>query len=88
MSSQPAHRHEITDEPPRFRFAQGRHSRSELLVVRAETPLAHKEAVAVLVDIIRDIAGELATHPVWQMEVIDGAGKPVYRLKVTGEAVK
>jgi hypothetical protein len=38
-----------------------------------------------LVDIIRDIA---ATHPVWQMEVIDGAGKPVYRLTVTGEAVK
>jgi hypothetical protein len=56
--------------------------------VHAETPPAHKEAVAVFVDLIRDIADELAAHPVWQMEVIDETGRPVYRLKVIGESVR
>jgi hypothetical protein len=88
MSSQLSRRHEIESESPRFRFAQGRYSKSGLTVVHAETPPPYKEAVAVFVDIIRDIAGELAEHPVWQMEVIDETGKPVYRLKVIGESVK
>jgi hypothetical protein len=56
-------------EPPRFIFSH---------VVHADTHPAHKDAVAVFV--IRDIAGELAAHPVWQMEVIDETGKPFYRV--------
>jgi hypothetical protein len=86
MSSQPSRRHEIQAESPRFRFAQGRYS--GLTAIHAETSPAHKEAVAVLVDIIRDIAGELAAHPVWGMEVVDETGKPIYRLKVIGESVR
>jgi hypothetical protein len=66
-------------EPQRFIFSR---------VIHADTLPVHKEAVAVFVDLARDIAGELAAHPVWQMEVIDETGKPVYRLKVIGESVK
>jgi hypothetical protein len=88
MSSPPVRRHEIQNESPRFRFVQGRRSKSGPTLVHAETSPVHKEAVAFFVDFIRNIAGELEAHPIWQMEVIDEAGKPVYRLKVIGESVK
>ena len=40
------------------------------------------------VGLIRDIAGELETHPAWQMEVLDETGKPVFRLRLLGEALE
>ena len=78
LSSSPKYSDDLS-KPPRFIFSH---------VVHEDTPPVHKEAVAVFVDLIRDIAGALAAHPVWQMEVIDETGKPVYRLKVIGESVK
>jgi hypothetical protein len=89
MSSQPSRIPEYHDlnESKRFRFNQGRFSRYGLAVVHADTQAAHKEAVALFVDIIRDIADELATHPAWQMEVIDETGKPVFRLRLVGESL-
>jgi hypothetical protein len=37
---------------------------------------------------IHDIAGELKTHPAWQMDVIDETGKPVFRLRLPGESLE
>lgn len=76
------------DEPPRFSFTQGRFSKAGLIVGLPDTHAAHKEAVAMFVGLIRDIAGELETHPAWQMEVLDETGKPVFRLRLLGESLE
>jgi hypothetical protein len=53
-----------------------------------DTHADHKEAVAMFVGLIRDIAGELETHLAWQMEVLDETGKPVFRLRLLGESLE
>jgi hypothetical protein len=58
-----------------------------LIAELPDTNALHKKAVAMFIGLIRDIADELAAHPVWQMEVIDEIGKPIFRLKVIGESL-
>jgi hypothetical protein len=70
-----------------FSFMQGKYSKSVLTADLSDTNAVHKKAVAVFVGLIRDIAGELETHPAWQMEVLDETGKPVFRLKLLGESL-
>jgi hypothetical protein len=83
-SSCPTH---FSDDPPRFSFAQGRFSKPGLTTELPDTHALHKEAVAMFIGLVRDIADELATHPEWEMEVIDEIGKPIFRLKVIGESL-
>jgi hypothetical protein len=47
---------ELLNEPPRFSFTQGRFSKAGLIVGLPDTHAAHKEAVAMFVGLIRDIA--------------------------------
>jgi hypothetical protein len=76
------------DEPARFKFTQGRFSKSGVIVRLPDTHADHKEAVAMFVGLIRDIAGELEAHPAWEMEVLDETGKPVFRLRLLGESLE
>jgi hypothetical protein len=46
---------------------------------------AQREAAGMLVDMARDIAGELQSNPKWQIEVADETGKPILRLSVLAE---
>lgn len=78
---------ELPDVPARFSFTQGRFSKRGLIVGLSDTHADHKEAVAMFVGLIRDIAGELEVHPAWQMEVLDESGKPVFRLTLLGESL-
>jgi hypothetical protein len=78
---------EVPDVPPRFSFTQGRFSTTGLIAGLPDTHAHHKEAVAMFVGLIRDIAGELEAHPAWQMEVLDETGKPVFRLQLLGESL-
>jgi hypothetical protein len=41
-----------------------------------------------LVDMARDIAGELQSNPKWQIEVADETGKPIFRLGVLAEPLE
>ncbi|MDB5503547.1 MAG: hypothetical protein JWR89_3449 [Tardiphaga sp.] len=46
---------------------------------------ARDEAAGIFTDFARNIAIDLASDPVWQLEVLDGDGRPIFRIKVAAE---
>jgi hypothetical protein len=46
------------------------------------------EAGGMFADHARDIAGELASNPDWQIVVADERGKPIFRICVLAESLK
>jgi hypothetical protein len=48
---------------------------------------ARNEAAAMFADFARDIAADLAGNPAWQLEVLDGDGRAVFRIKLVAETL-
>ena len=48
---------------------------------------ARTEAAAVFADLARDIVADLAARPVWEVEVHNNAGRPVFRIRFLAEAL-
>ena len=46
---------------------------------------AGNEAGAIFADLAKNAAANLAIKPEWQIEVLDGDGRTVYRIKVSAE---
>jgi hypothetical protein len=47
-----------------------------------------KEAAGMFADMARDISSQLPSIPDWQMEVVDDAGKLIFKIKLTAESPK
>jgi hypothetical protein len=47
---------------------------------------AKKEAAGMFADMSRDISSQLQSIPDWQIEVVDDAGKSIFRIKLSAES--
>ena len=47
---------------------------------------ARQGAMAIFVDLARDISTELAVNSLWQIAVMDDAERPIFRLRLLAEA--
>jgi hypothetical protein len=70
-----------------FIFKHGKYSKSGSTVGPDVHP-AHKEGLATFVDLIRDMVDDLEVHPEWVMDVVDEAGKSVFRLRLLAEPLE
>ena len=48
---------------------------------------ARNEAGAILADFARNIASDLATCPEWVVEVCNGTGAPIFKIRVIAETL-
>jgi hypothetical protein len=71
-----------------FQTRQGEHSKPSITSDCPDNAAAQREAAGMLVDMARDIAGELLSNPKWQIEVADETGKPIFRLGVLAEPLE
>jgi hypothetical protein len=67
---------------PHGRYAGGQSEATEF----ADNDAARAEALKVWGDLARDIATDLASEPEWRMEVADGSGKVVIRIRTVVES--
>jgi hypothetical protein len=77
---------------PRFSFQiqKGKFSEAPAVETELDGPdAAWREGLDICADLVREIVQTLSpTEPEWRVAVADEAGKPLYRFRVIGEAVK
>jgi hypothetical protein len=71
-----------------FRISQGDQPHTISSSKCPDDDAAKKEAEGVFVDMARDISERLRSTPDWQIEVVDDAGKSIFRIKITAELPK
>jgi hypothetical protein len=68
-----------------FRTRHGERAKPAIVTECPDNDAAQREAAGMFGDMARDIAGELPSNPKWQIEVMDEAGKAIFRLSVVAE---
>jgi hypothetical protein len=73
---------------PHYMFTISREGRSRSSSA-SECPDDHaakKEAAGMFADMARDISSELQSIRDWQMDLVDNAGKTIFKIKITAES--
>jgi hypothetical protein len=71
-----------------FRISQGGQAQTNSVSDCFDDDAAKKEAAGMFADMARDISSQLQSIPDWQIEVSDGAGKSIFKIKLTAESPK
>jgi hypothetical protein len=71
-----------------FRITQGGQPRTSTASDCPDDDAAKKEALGMFADMAREISDQLQSNPDWQIEVVDDAGKSIFRIKLTAESPK
>jgi uncharacterized protein DUF6894 len=68
-----------------FQVSHGKFSNAGIANVFEDAEAACNGALATCADLGRDILCELTVDPEWQLNVIDGAGNPVFRISIVAK---
>jgi hypothetical protein len=71
-----------------FRISDGRFSSSVNHAIQlANRDAAWQEMISVTKDLVGDIARDMKQNAEWQMELLDEAKKPIYRIRLVAETL-
>jgi hypothetical protein len=71
-----------------FRISDGRFSSSVNHAIKlADRDAAWQEMILVSKDLVGDIARDMKQNAEWQMELLDEAKKPIYRIRLVAETL-
>jgi hypothetical protein len=71
-----------------FNISQGDQPRTSSVSDCPDDNAAKKEAAGMFADMARDVSDQLQSRPDWQIEVVDDAGKSIFKIKLTAESPK
>jgi hypothetical protein len=71
-----------------FNISQGDQPRTSSVSDCRDEDAAKKEAAGMFADMARDVSERLQSSPNWQIEVVDDAGRSIFRIKLTAESPK